>query len=163
MIRKAKHEDLDFIFRLYMHPVSNPWLLYEEMDKPEFESIFNDLLIKKVLYVYEEEGIRIGMFKLIRYTYRTSHVAYLGGLAIDPDFSGKGKGLKLIQEIIDFAKQNAILRIELSAATINERAIHLYKKAGFIEEGILKKYTFFEKENKYLDEMLMAYVYPPTP
>jgi L-phenylalanine/L-methionine N-acetyltransferase len=158
MIRKAKYDDLDFIFKLYMHPVSNPWLLYEVMEKHEFESIFNDLLSKRIVYVYEEEGIPIGMFKLIRHTYRTSHVAYLGGLAIDPDFSGKGKGLKLVQEIIDFAKQNQIFRIELSAATINERAIHLYKKAGFVEEGILKKYTYFEKENKYLDEVLMAYV-----
>ena len=160
MIRKAKSQDLDFFFGLYMHPVSNPWLLYEPMEKHEFEPIFIDLLHKSALFVYEEDGVAIGMFKLVRHTYRTSHAAYLGGLAIDPDQSGKGKGLRMIQEIIDFAKRQGLLRIELSAATINERAIHLYEKAGFIREGILKNYTYLEKDNKYLDEVMMAYTFP---
>ena len=63
-----------------------------------------------------------------------------------------------MQEIIEYAKQNGFLRIELSVASINEKAIRLYEKAGFIKEGTLKKFTYLKSENKYLDEIMMAYL-----
>ena len=108
--------------------------------------IFADLLQKEIIYIFENAGAAAGMFKLIPYTYRSSHVAYLGGLAIHPSLSGKGLGSIMMKEILDYAKKTGILRIELSAAVINEKAIRLYEKAGFEEEGILRKYTHLKKE-----------------
>jgi len=35
----------------------------------------------------------------------------------------------------------------------------LYEKAGFVKEGVLKKYTWLKNENKFLDEVMMAYLY----
>ena len=64
----------------------------------------------------------------------------------------------MLNEIIKFARRQGFLRIELSVANTNERAIHLYEKAGFQKEGTLKKYSFLKKENKFLDETLMAYL-----
>ena len=64
----------------------------------------------------------------------------------------------MMNDIIDFAKQNGFLRIELSVALINEKAIRLYEKAGFVKEGLLKKFTYLKSENKYLDEVMMAYL-----
>ena len=143
-----------------MHPQVNPYLLYEQMDKAAFEPIFADLLKQGIIFIYEEEKVPIGMFKLIPETYRSNHVVYLGGLAIDPNFSGKGAGTAMMQAIIDYAQQNKFLRIVLSVATHNEKAINLYKKMGFIREGILKNYTHLKKEQKFIDEYLMAYLFP---
>jgi RimJ/RimL family protein N-acetyltransferase len=158
MIREATDKDFDFIYELYMHPQINPYLLYEQMDQESFLPIFNELLVKEVLFVYENDDIPAGMCKLVPQKYRNSHIVYLGGLAIHPFFSGKGEGLNILKEIKEFTIQKGFLRIELSVATINEKAIRLYEKAGFRKEGILKNFTYLKSENKFLDEVMMAYL-----
>jgi len=156
MIRKATPSDFDFIFGLYFHPDINPFLLYEQQDAAGFQSIFNDLIEKDILYVFEYNGQKAGMFKLVPLTYRTDHIAYLGGVAIHPDFAGKGLGAEMIRSVLVLAKQSGLLRIELSTATINERAIRLYEKAGFQKEGVLRRYTHLKSEGLFLDEVLMS-------
>lgn len=159
MVRNITASDFDLIYSLYMHPQINPYLLYEVMDKDTFQPIFDDLLAKDIIYIYEENNEAIGMFKLIQLEHRSSHVGYLGGLAIHPDFAGKGYGKKMMEAIIERGRQINLLRIELTADVINEKAISLYEKAGFVKEGILKKYTWLKSENRFLDEVLMAYLY----
>ena len=158
MTRPITPGDFDFIFKLYMHPDTNPWLMYEEMNKKTFEPIYNDMLRQEIIFIYSDEGTEIGMFKLVPLTYRSSHVAYLGGLAIDPLFAGKGYGFRMMREIIDSAKDCGFLRIELSASVTNKRALALYTKAGFEKEGILRKYTYLKTANKFIDEVLMSYL-----
>ena len=160
MIRNITANDFDFIYYLYMHPQVNPFLLYENMDAQSFKPIFNDLLKKNIIYIFEADAVAVGMFKFIPQSYRTAHVAYLGGLAIDPSYAGKGYGLQMMNEIIGLGKQMAILRIELGVDVINAKAIHLYEKAGFVKEGILRKYTWLKTENRFLDEYMMSYLYP---
>ena len=158
MIRKATNDDFKFIYELYMDPQINPFLLYEQMHTTEFMPVYDELLAKGILYVYEVDEIPTGMCKLVSQQYRNSHIVYLGGVAVHPFFAGKGEGLKMMQDIIDFIKQNGFLRIELSVASINEKAIRLYEKVGFVKEGLLKKFTYLKSENKFLDEVMMAYL-----
>jgi len=157
MTRPARQQDFDFIYNLYMHPDVNPFLLYEKMDQASFEPIFHELL--GLIYVFEDGGQSVGMFKFIPLKHRNAHIAYLGGLAIDPSQSGKGYGLKMMHEIIQLGKSRGLLRIELSTATSNEKAIRLYEKAGFQQEGILRKYTHLKSENRFVDEVMMGYLY----
>jgi len=65
----------------------------------------------------------------------------------------------MIDEIIQLGKERGFLRMELGVSTINTKAIHLYEKAGFVKEGLLKKYIFLKTENLFLDDLLMAYLY----
>jgi putative acetyltransferase len=159
MNRHATTLDLDCIYRLYMHPEINPYLLYEPMDKQAFAPIFHQLLDDGVLHIYEEADATIGMFKLIPLKHRTSHIAYLGGVAIDPQFAGKGYAQKMFKEIIELGKNKQLMRIELSVSVENTRAIALYKKCGFQAEGVLRKYTYLKNEDRYIDELLMSYLY----
>jgi putative acetyltransferase len=159
MIRLATFTDFDFIYGLYMHPLVNPYLLYEQMSKSDFQPIYDDLMAKNLVYLYQEENTLVGMFKLVPLTYRTSHIAYLGGVAIHPDFGGQGFGKKMMQAIITLGKTQGLKRIELSTATINERAIRLYESCGFEKEGVLKNYTYLKSEDRFLDEVMMAYLF----
>jgi len=159
MIRTATQNDFDFIYKLHVHPLVNRFLFYEIMSAEEFKSIFNELLLQNILYVYEEGGILTGMFKLVPKQYRSSHIAGLGGVAIHPRFSGQGCGQRMLNEIILLGKEKGFLRMELGVSTINTKAIHLYEKAGFKKEGLLKKYIFLKSENLFLDDILMAYLY----
>jgi len=158
MLRQAADNDFDFVYELYMHQQINPFLLYEQMGVNDFKPVFEDLKNRKILFVFEDGGVPTGMCKLVPQQYRNSHIVYLGGIAVHPFFAGKGEGIKMMEEIIEYAKQNGFLRIELSVASINERAIRLYEKAGFVKEGLLKKFTYLKSENKFLDEVMMAYL-----
>lgn len=159
MVRQATAEDFEYIYSLYFHPQINPYLLYEMMGVEDFKPIFADLLAKEIVFVFENDREKVGMFKLYSHTYRSSHVAYLGGVAIHPDYAGKGFGAEMFKEIIELAQKRGVLRIELSAAATNEKAISLYEKMGFQKEGILRNYTFLKSENRFLDEVMMSYVY----
>lgn len=156
MLRKALQEDLPFIFNLYMHPQVNPWLLYDPMDIDAFEPIYIELLRQEIKYVFSSGGQDAGMVKLIPNQFRTSHVLYVGGLAIHPSFAGKGYGRSLIREIVTKARGENFRRLELSVATINEKAIRAYEEEGFIKEGVLQQYTFLKDQNRYVDEAIMA-------
>jgi RimJ/RimL family protein N-acetyltransferase len=158
MVRQAHSDDYDFFFELYFHPDINPFLLYEMEEAPNFPTIFKDLLSKNIIYIYEVGGEKVGMFKLVPFPYRTTHLVYLGGVAIHPAYMGKGFGVLMMEEIIQFSIQAGFKRIELSTATSNEKAQHLYEKVGFQKEGILRKYTYLKSENRYLDEVLMSYL-----
>lgn len=158
MIRKATPSDFNFMFYLYMHPGVNPFLLYEMMNTENFHTVFNELEKKEVLYIFEDNHKSVGMFKLVPQHYRNKHIVYLGGLAIDPEQASKGFGLQMMEEIKTYAKQEGFLRIELTVATSNEKAIQLYLKAGFHHEGVLKKYTYLKSKDQYMDEAVMAYL-----
>ena len=143
MTRTAVKSDFDYFYGLYMHPKVNPFLLYEQMSVDEFRPVFRELQEREYLYVYQDqEGVPVGMFKLVPQQYRNSHVVYLGGLAIDPLFAGKGYAGKMLQEIKEMATQKGFTRIELTVALSNEKAIRLYEKAGFQQEGRLRNFTF---------------------
>lgn len=159
MIRKAQKEDEDFFYDLYMHPQINPYLLYEPISKEEFTPIFEDLFLKNALFVYQNTVSKIGMFKLIQFDYRTSHINYLGGIAINPDFAGQGFGKKMLLEIIDYVKNLGIKRLELAVSIFNEKAIKLYESVGFEREGLMRKAVYLQKEDKYVDELMMSMVW----
>jgi putative acetyltransferase len=159
MIRNVVDTDFAFIYNLYMHPNNNPYLLYEHMPAEVFLKIFNELMSLQIKFIYERDGKPIGMCKLIPLTHRTSHIVYLGGLAIHPELAGKGYGYDMLMEIIQHVKEKGFLRIELSTASTNGRAISLYEKAGFVKEGILRKYSYLESEDRFLDETIMSYIY----
>ena len=159
MIKKATLQDTNFFYELYMHPDINPYLLYEPMAMVAFDPIFADLVQKELVFIYfNEEGLPVGMFKLIPHTYRSAHIVYLGGVAVHPKYAGKGYGLLMMRAILNYAKDKGFLRIELSVAVQNSKAISIYQKAGFEKEGTLKKYTYLKEKDTFIDEILMAYL-----
>ena len=159
MIKKATLQDFNFFYELYMHPAINPYLLYEPMDEAAFNPIFTGLVQKELVFIYfNEERLPVGMFKLVPHTYRSAHIVYLGGVAVHPRWAGKGYGFLMMKSIIDYAREIGFLRIELSVAIQNLKAMSLYEKVGFEKEGTLKKYTYLKEKNIFIDEILMAYI-----
>lgn len=66
---------------------------------------------------------------------RRRHVASFG-IAVHPDFQGRGVGKALLGEMLHQADNWLnLLRVELSVAADNAPAIALYEKFGFVFEG----------------------------
>jgi RimJ/RimL family protein N-acetyltransferase len=82
------------------------------------------------------------------------HVAVLG-MSVRNSWRNKGIGSMLLEKAIEWTnKSETIKRIELKVFTINMPAIHLYKKYGFIQEGLLREAVF--RYGKFHDELLMS-------
>lgn len=158
MLRVAVSSDLSFIYGLYMHPDTNPWLLYEKMEEASFQPIFYDLINRESLYVFEIDGMPVGMCKLMPQKFRNSHIMYLGGVAIDPIHAGKGWGRTMLKEALALVTAKGYHRVELTVATFNDRAIALYESMGFLNEGRLKDYTYLAGEGRYIDEYVMGLI-----
>lgn len=62
------------------------------------------------------------------------------GIGMKPELTGKGKGYDFFSYILTFVKEfHKGKDIRLTVAIFNERAIHLYEKAGFIKQGEFAK------------------------
>ena len=70
---------------------------------------------------------------------RTAHSGEFG-VSVLKEYWGTGIGKELIEYLINWSKNSGIIRkINLRVRTDNTRGIHLYKKFGFLEEGIIKR------------------------
>lgn len=74
---------------------------------------------------------------------------------ISKKYRSKGIGTLLIEALLDWAERNPLIEKEsLGVFSNNQKAISLYKRLGFIEEGRkIKKFKI--AENEYIDEILM--------
>jgi putative acetyltransferase len=83
----------------------------------------------------------------------TRHVASLG-MSVDRDWRSRGVGSALISEAFRWARWAGIEKIGLTVYPHNQRAINLYKKFGFAEEGRLAGHS--KKSYGYEDEIVMG-------
>ena len=63
-----------------------------------------------------------------------THIGRLG-IGILPEFRGQKIGARLLAATVADAFQKGLIRIELEVFAANARALALYKKFGFVEEG----------------------------
>lgn len=75
------------------------------------------------------------------------------GMSVSKQYWGQGIGSLMLDTLIDWAKQtnidwakqtNIIRKINLRVRTDNRRAVQLYRKKGFQEEGILSNEMFVD-------------------
>lgn len=76
------------------------------------------------------------------------------GMGIIPAHRGRGLGRQLIETTLDAARRQGFVRVELSAYTDDTRAIALYRKVGFVEEGVERDAACID--GRYRDMVIMA-------
>jgi RimJ/RimL family protein N-acetyltransferase len=90
----------------------------------------------KIILLAEADGDIIGSVTFEAGTFR--RIAHRGnlGLAVVKAWRRKGVGTALLQALLDWAEASPVIdKVCLDVFAINEPAIRLYKKLGFIEEG----------------------------
>lgn len=105
-------------------------------------------------FIIEAEGRPVGRIGLNNVRPRdrmASLYIFLG----DRDLRGKGLGLDALMTILEYGFSVLNLRlIELWALDGNDRALHLYKGAGFLEDARLPQRSF--KGGAYVDHIVMS-------
>ena len=74
---------------------------------------------------------------------------------LQKDNRNMGIGKLLINEILSWAAQHPVIeKVSLRTFSTNSRAIELYRKLGFVEEGRKVKELKFG-DDEYVDDVLM--------
>lgn len=160
-IRNARPEDAHELAQAEREIAERPGLLvskpFELTDERFKNTITNSLQNKNIIYLIAECNGTIVGHGLLEPLHLTAicHVAHLT-LVVNSGWQGKGIGTLLLKSLIDCAKSSdGIEKIELHVRSVNERAIALYKKMGFVEEGRLKNRVKIA-EGHYVDDVVMG-------
>lgn len=87
-----------------------------------------------------------------------SHVGTIG-MGLDAAWRGQGLGREMLQSVFDIAGRVGIERVELQVYASNESAVKLYRKFGFVTEGIKSRAR--KIDGQYDDIIMMARLRPP--
>jgi L-amino acid N-acyltransferase len=156
-IRTAQDQDLPAILEIYNDAIMNTTAVYDyephtlEMRKQWFR-------IKEAqgypVFVAEDNGRVVGFSSIgpwrawAAYKYSVENSIYV---AVDQ--RGKGIGKKLLEPLIEAAKQLDLHAIIAGIDATNEVSINLHKRFGFIETGTFKQVGF--KFGRWLDLTFM--------
>lgn len=160
IIRKAHVSDAAAIAEAEREIAKTPGYFcsepHELTEQKVEETLSHFLATERGIYlVAEHEGQIIGHAFLEPLSPASlSHVVELN-IAVHLGWQEKGVGARLLGELILWAKKTPwVEKIELKVRASNVRAIALYKKMGFLEEGRLKNHV--KVPQGYLDDLLMA-------
>ena len=154
-IRDIKIEDYKEISKIRKMPGVMENIL---SNKDEEEELIKEKIINRgknqYWFVAEENGKVIGLGILMNHgNLRKKHVGVIT-LMVNSDYQNKGVGNLLMDKLINLSESLNIIRLELCVFRDNYKAINLYKKFGFKEEGIKVKSAL--KNGEYIDEIMMA-------
>lgn len=106
------------------------------------------------LLVAVDGGVIVGLAGLVgESNEQERHVASLA-ISVAGSHRGQGVGSALIEALIAWAPSAGITRVQLWAWTNNPRAISLYERAGFQQEGIARQSVI--SDGCPVDVVLMA-------
>lgn len=106
------------------------------------------------LFVAVADGDVVGWCDVVRIPRDTSKHCGVLGVALIPEFRGKGIGARLMTTAIAAAWAREFTRIELTVRQDNKNAIALYKRLGFEPEGVRR--NAFLVDGKYQNILAMA-------
>lgn len=85
------------------------------------------------------------------------HIATFG-VTIHDDYQNRGLGTRLTEHMIGVAREKGLKRVALEVVTHNSRAISVYKRCGFVVEGMLRMNHWNHVLGEYGDDYVMGLI-----
>ena len=132
------------------------WLAFTEA--PPYEKVrgfVSELIRDNDIQVYAVQGDTVvGWCDIVRRKRDVfAHTGSLGMGIIKPH-RGKGLGSRMMEECINQARANGLEKICLEVYSHNTAGIALYKKYGFVHEGVKVKEV--KIDHRYFDNVVMG-------
>ena len=104
-------------------------------------------------YIIQNDGENIGYFRLSNHSMDAMNI-YVGA-DIVPEHTGRGLGYSSYKVFLPYIfAEYGLNKVSLEVLSTNERAINLYKKIGFIVEGVKREEVL--KKGKFVDSIIMS-------
>lgn len=134
--RLASLEDIEKLVEIESRSFTAPW--------PE-EAFYNDIAHNRFAsYVFITcDGVEAGYCGV----WIIMDEAHITNIAVLPEYRGKKLGEQLLFKMMNLSKEAGAKKMTLEVRVSNEIAKSLYKKLGFQEGGIRKKYYTDNQED----------------
>lgn len=110
----------------------------------------------KLMILAEAESRIVGYLNFCNYEKKRLSQNGSFGISVHKEWRNLGIGRLLIETMLDWARRNPLIeKVYLEVFASNERAIHLYQKLGFVEEGRKSRHVKFS-DGYFEDEILMS-------
>lgn len=156
-LRAVKNSDSVFLYKAINDPkivrYNAPFVPIHELDHQKWLAHILENKTKHLLVV-EHEGQPVGYIQLldIHPIHRTAEITIR---LFDEKNCGKGLGTEAIHVMCIHAfKDLGLVRVWLRVFDNNHRAIRAYEKAGFRNEGVMRKAAFID--GNYVNIIVMA-------
>ncbi len=156
----ASDKELDMVREWRNHPDVRVWMYNQnEISWEEHRGFVETLKSAKdrAYWIVKDADKYLGVIYLLNI--RTLHGHAYAGLYSDPFKRHKSAGKQLMSAILKLSFDLLKLHtLKLEVFETNERAINLYKKFGFKEEGRLRE--FVKSNDGWIDVLIMGLVNP---
>lgn len=131
-IRLMAEEDVESVSNIERQLFSKPWT------KQDFLNSMSD---RHNIYLVAEND----QHEVVGYCgiWGVLDEGQITNVAVREEDQGKGIGYEMLQELIEIGKNEGLSQYTLEVRVSNKKAIRLYEKLGFEEEGIRKE--FYDK------------------
>jgi phosphinothricin acetyltransferase len=160
VIRNVKVEDAQAICKIYNYYIENTTISFEEVpvSLQEMERRINSITTTLPWIVYEIEHQVVGYAYAGRFRSRSAdRFSVEASVYIDVHYKGKGIGLKLYSQLLDYLKEKELHCVMGVVAVPNEASAALHKKLGFEKVGTIKEVGY--KFNQWVDVMYWQYLF----
>lgn len=137
-IREMRREDVGAVAALEAQIFSKPWSERGFLDALALENT--------IFLVAEEDSEIIGYIGM----YFSLDEGEITNVAVDPHMRCRGIGGMLIAAMQKEAAQRELASIVLEVRVSNEKAIRLYERNGFANQGVRKGFYELPKEDAYI-------------
>ncbi|UPT73361.1 MAG: GNAT family N-acetyltransferase [Elusimicrobiota bacterium] len=159
-IRTAKRKDAVTLARAEAETARSPGLLVQkpgEIPTEAFATKIESLKKRGRYVVAEENGKAIGHAFLDPMGLTANRHVFHLNIVVHPEFKGRGIGTALMSDLISWAQTGAkVGKIELLVRSTNTRAIALYRRFGFTQEGRLVGRVKLPN-GKLIDDLVMGW------
>ncbi len=152
MIRDITFNDTEDICNIYNEYIKNTIITFEEqpVEVEEMKNRISEVVQNYPWLVYEENKKVIGYAYATRWKARSAYEHTVEcTFYLEKNYTGKGIGSKLSEELIKRLKEKSIHSIIYGIALPNDASIALSEKFGFKKIGHFKEVGY--KFNKWID------------
>ena len=142
-IEKMKKEFIDQVYEIDKESVPIPW------SKNSIEEEMNNMLAYFIVAKDDEKVVGFAMCWFIM------DECHIGNIAVTPSYRKQGVASLLLDELLSKCKEHGTTYILLEVRASNIPAQNLYKKYGFEEVVVRKKY-YKNPDNTYEDALIMS-------
>lgn len=135
-LSQMKQDDLNAVLKISDASLKESWSLEsfsKELSNP----------LAKYLVAKSDDGKTLGFAGI----WTIVDEGHITNIAVHPDYRQKGIGSALVKSLIEHCNSWGYTSLTLEVRKSNIAAQNLYKKYGFVEEGIRKKYYHDNKED----------------
>ncbi len=117
-LRSMTHDDLPLVSDIERRSYDFPWS----------HGVFRDCLLAGYICIVIERGEEIAGYAILSIAAGEAHIL---NLCVDPIFRALGYGTRLLNEVLERARNAEVKEVFLEVRPSNSNALSLYRKKGF--------------------------------